>query len=83
MVEGEIDDIKWISANELLSEIKSNPKIYCPWMLIALELLDKSEEKMLEKYKDVLSLWINLKLKKELKKAIEYHLPDNRWRLVN
>ncbi len=83
MVEGEIDDIKWISADELFSEIKSNPKIYCPWMLIALELLDKSEKKMLEKHKDILSSWINLELKKELKKAIEFHLPDNKWRLVN
>jgi len=44
VVEDEIDKIKWISANELLSELKNNPKIYCPWMLIALELLDKSEE---------------------------------------
>jgi isopentenyl-diphosphate delta-isomerase len=83
MVEGEIDEIKWISAKGLLSEIKSNPKIYCPWMLIALELLDKSEKKMLEKHKDILSSWINLELKKELKKAIEFHLPDNKWRLVN
>lgn len=83
MVEGEIDDIKWISANELLSEIKSNPKIYCPWMLIALELLDKSEKRMLEKYKDILSSWVNLELQKELKKAIEFHLPNDKWRLVN
>jgi isopentenyl-diphosphate delta-isomerase len=52
-------------------------------MLIALELLDKSEKKMLEKHKDILSSWINLELKKELKKAIEFHLPDNKWRLVN
>ncbi len=83
MVEGEIDDIKWISANDLLSEIKSNPKIYCPWMLIALELLDKSEKRMLEKYKDILSSWVNLELQKELKKAIEFHLPNDKWRLVN
>jgi hypothetical protein len=37
-------------------------------MLIALELLDKSEKKILEKHKDILSSWINLDLKKELKK---------------
>lgn len=82
MIEGEIDEIKWISSNDLLSEIKNNPKIYCPWMLIALELLDKSEKKMLEKYRDILSLWINSELQKELKKAIQIHLPDNKWRLV-
>ncbi|MFB5605576.1 MAG: isopentenyl-diphosphate Delta-isomerase [Nitrosarchaeum sp.] len=82
MVEGEIDKIKWISSIELLSELKSNPKIYCPWMLIALELLDKSEKTMLEKHKSVLSIWINTELQKELQKAIKIHLPDNMWRLV-
>jgi len=82
MVEGEIDKIKWISAYELLSEIKNNPKIYCPWMLIALIFLDKSEKKMLEKYKDILSSWINSDLQTELKKAIQIHLPDDKWRLV-
>lgn len=82
MIEGEIDEIKWISANDLLSEIKNNPEIYCPWMLIALELLDKSEKKMLEKYKDILSSWINSELQKELKKVIQIHLPDNKWRLI-
>ena len=82
MVEGEIDEIKWISAIELLSEIKNNPKIYCPWMLIALIFLDKSENKMLEKYKNILSSWINLDLQTELKKAIQNHLPDDKWRLV-
>jgi len=82
MIEGEIDEIKWISASELLSEIKNNPKIYCPWMLIALIFLDRSENKMLEKYKDVLSSWINSDLQTELKKAIQNHLPDDKWRLV-
>ena len=42
IVEGEIDEIKWISSHEFLSKIKDNPRIYCPWMLIALIFLDKS-----------------------------------------
>lgn len=82
MVEGEIDEIKWISAQDLFSEIKNNPKIYCPWMLIALIFLDRSEDKMLEKYKDILSSWINSDLQTELKKAIQVHLSDNKWRLI-
>ena len=82
MIEGEIDQIKWISSKELLSEIKNNPKIYCPWMLIALKLLDRSEKPMLEKYKNILSSWINSELQRELQKAIRVHLPDNKWRLV-
>jgi isopentenyl-diphosphate delta-isomerase len=82
VVEDEIDKIKWISANELLSELKKNPKIYCPWMLIALELLGKSEKSMLKKYEDILSSWINSELQKELQKAIRVHLTDDKWRLV-
>jgi isopentenyl-diphosphate delta-isomerase len=82
VIEDEIDEIKLISANELLSDITSNPETYCPWMLIALGLLEKSEKSMLEKYKHVLSSWIDSKLQKELLRAIRTHLPDNKWRLV-
>lgn len=82
MIEGEIDQVKWITANELLLEIKTNPEIYCPWMLIALELLDKSEKDMLEKHQDVLSSWINEDMKKGLLDAIKVHLPEDKWRLV-
>jgi len=82
IVEEEIDLIKWVSANELLSEIKNNPKIYCPWMLIALKFLDKSEKTMFEKYKNILSLWVNPELQNELQKAIKVHLSDDKWRLA-
>lgn len=82
IVEDEIDEIKWVSVNELISEIKNNPKIYCPWMLIALKFLDKSENKTFEKHKNILSLWINSELQDELQKAIRIHLADDKWRLV-
>ncbi len=82
-IEGEIDKIKWISAKELLSELKTNPQIYCPWMLIALELLDKSEQSMLEKHGNVLSTWMNSEVHEGLYEAIKTHLPKDKWRLVN
>ena len=82
-IEYEIDEIKWISAKELLLELKVNPQIYCPWMLIALKLLDKSEKSMLEKHANILSTWMDSKIKDELQKAIKNHLPDNQWRIVN
>ena len=82
-IEGEIDEIKWISAKELLSEIKTNPKIYCPWMLIALEFLDKSDKSMLEKYANILSTWMNNEVHEGLIDAIKTHLPEDKWRLVN
>ncbi|QDI88635.1 isopentenyl-diphosphate Delta-isomerase [Candidatus Nitrosopumilus sp. SW] len=82
-IEGEIDEIKWISANELISEIKTNPQIYCPWMLIALELLDKSEKSMLEKHANILSTWMTSEIHEGLQNAIKTHLPQEKWRLVN
>ena len=82
-IEGEIDEIKWISATELLSEIKTNPKIYCPWMLIALEFLDKSDKSMLEKYANILSTWISNEIHVGLLEAIKTHIPEDKWRLVN
>jgi len=83
MVKGEIDKIRWISSNELANEIKENPKMYCPWMLIALEFLDESKKDILEKYQSVLSSWISEDVKKVLRSAIKSHLPDDKWRLVN
>ena len=82
-IEGEIDEIKWISSKELIAELKKNPQIYCPWMLIALELLEKSDKSMLEKHANVLSTWINSEVHDELQKAIKIHLPNDKWRLVN
>ncbi len=82
-IQGEIDEIKWISAKELLLELKTNPQIYCPWMLIALALLDKSEQSMLEKHGNILSTWMNNELQDRLHEAIKTHLPKDKWRLVN
>lgn len=82
-IEGEIDEIKWISSKELIAELKKNPQIYCPWMLIALELLEKSDKSMLKKHANVLSTWMNSEVHDELQKAIKIHLPNDKWRLVN
>ena len=82
-IEGEIDEIKWISAEELMSEIKTNPKIYCPWMLIALDLLEKSNKAMLKKHTNVLSTWMNSKIHEGLTEAIKVHLSEDKWRLVD
>jgi isopentenyl-diphosphate delta-isomerase len=81
-IQGEIDDIKWISSKELISELKINPEIYCPWMLIALELIDKSEDLMLKKYENILSAWMTSETHETFRQAIKVHLSDNNWRLV-
>ncbi len=82
-IEGEIDEIKWISASELIEDVKTNPQIYCPWMLIALKLLDKSKKTMLEKHGNVLSTWMNDETREELDEAIKNHLSNDKWRLIN
>ncbi|MCG3780130.1 MAG: Isopentenyl-diphosphate delta-isomerase [Nitrosopumilus sp.] len=82
-IEGEIEEIKWISAKELITEIKINPEIYCPWMLIALELLDKSEETVLKKHENVLSTWMSTEIHMVLQEAIKIHIPTGEWRLLN
>jgi isopentenyl-diphosphate delta-isomerase len=81
-IEGEIDEIKWISAEELLLELKSQPEVYCPWMIIALELLDKSEKSMLQKYENIFKSWMSSEMHEAFQQAIKLHLPDNNWRLV-
>lgn len=81
-IEGEIDAIKWLSATEMLSELKNNPKIYCPWLIIALEFLEKSEKPMLEKYKNILTNWMDREMRDAYQQAIKIHLPDDNWRLV-
>lgn len=81
-IEGEIEEIKWLSGVEMLSELKEKPKIYCPWLIIALEFLEKSEKTMLEKYDNILSGWISDEMSEVYKRAIKIHLPDDNWRIV-
>lgn len=81
-IEGEIDEIKWISGMEMLSELKNCPKIYCPWLIIALELLEKSDKTMLDKYDNILSSWMKNEMHLVYQNAIKNHLSDNNWRLV-
>jgi isopentenyl-diphosphate Delta-isomerase len=83
LVEEEISEIKFISSSELINDLKDQPQIYCPWMIIALYLLPSSEKSMLTKYQTIISKWITPEIKKSLKESIKFHLPDNNWRLVN
>ena len=51
-------------------------------MIIALELLDKSEKPMIEKYENILSPWMNNEMHEEFQQTIKVHLPDDNWGLV-
>ena len=83
LVKEEISETKWITPNELIEELKKNPQIYCPWMIIALYYLPNSEKSMLSKYDSIISQWVSPEMKKILEDSISYHLKDNNWRLVD
>ena len=82
-VEGEIDGIKRMSAAELLIDIKSDPKPYCPWMLIALYYMDRSKEDAPETHAGIISAWTGKEMHDGLLGAIAAHLPDDKWRLLD
>lgn len=82
LIEGEIEEIRWISAEEMFYELTKNPLKYCPWMIIALEFLEKSEKNSLKKYENILSKWMDDKMHEVYQKAIKIHLPDKMWRLL-
>lgn len=81
-IPGEIDEIKMMSPIELMSDLVSNPQKYCPWMLIALFFLDKSEKDMAN-YKEIFPNWVNKEMKEVVEKAINSHISRDKWRLVN
>ncbi|MFQ5572766.1 MAG: isopentenyl-diphosphate Delta-isomerase [Nitrosopumilaceae archaeon] len=83
VVDEEISEVKASSAAELKEEFEKNPQIYCPWMLVALFLLPSSEKSMIEKYKTILSPWLDPETRKSLEESIKYHFPNSNWRIVN
>ena len=83
LIQDEISEIKWMTANELKNELQKNSSSYCPWMLIALFLLSSSDKAMLEKYQKIISSWLEPEIKQVLQKSINEHLPKEKWRLVN
>ena len=81
-VKTEIDQTRWISAADLMLNLEENSSIYCPWMLIALAILNQSNTDTLKKYGNVLSAWVDNKTRKALLDAAQVHLPDTEWRVL-
>lgn len=81
--EGEIDKVRAVPADALFSEIELDPGRYCPWMLIALDLLDRSDAAALERHAGVLSGWMGKRAHDTLDRAISAHMPDDKWRLLH
>ena len=77
-IEGEIDEIKWISSKELLLELKTNPqKFIVHGCLFALRIIRINQiNPCSEKHANVLSTWMNSEVHDGLQKAIKIHLPE-------
>ncbi len=81
LVEDEISAIKWVTFDELLSEIEKSPQIFCPWMIVALYFLPESKNNIDETNKKILKMWNKGELRNRLEASLKYHFPDNQWKL--
>jgi len=80
-IKEEISDIKWVSPDEILSQLKNNSSNYCPWMALALYFLADLKTKILPKHKTVLEEWVKPNLKPILGKIVKFYFPNNHWEL--
>ncbi|WOV93369.1 MAG: NUDIX domain-containing protein [Candidatus Nitrosoabyssus spongiisocia] len=80
LVEKEISETRWISAEQLIQELKQSSKEFCPWMLIALYLLPKVNPQIITKHK--LDGWLMKDTLDIIYNATKIHLADEKWRLV-
>ena len=81
-VRGEIDGVRTASAGQMAADAAENPGAYCPWMLVALYMLDRSDRAALEKHSGILDPWMAKEVKDSLLGAISSHMPRESWRLV-
>ncbi len=79
----EISEVRMVSADELGAEVADDPGVFCPWMLIALCLLDSSQKEAMERYGGVLRPWMGHGMQERMREAAGAHLPESRWRLCN
>ena len=87
LIKDEIFEIKWISPDELKNELEQNRDVYCPWMVIALLLLDskpdmRASSHSLTRFNSLITKWASDDLKRVYENAIKHYIPDNNWRLV-
>lgn len=81
LVKEEIDDIKWVSLDELLVDIKKSTQIYCPWMILALYFLQESRTDVMPEHRFILTEWIRSDVKRILEKPLLFHFLDKNWEL--
>ncbi len=81
LIKEEISDIKWVTLDDLLEDVKKSPHLYCPWMIVALYFLSESETDVLPEHKSILNMWVRSDVKQILEEPLRYHFPDKKWGL--
>jgi isopentenyl-diphosphate Delta-isomerase len=82
LIKDEISEVKWITPDEIKTELENNRDDYCPWMVIALYFLDECESDTKEKFNSLISDWTKDDLKMTYENAIKHYIPQDNWRLV-
>jgi len=81
LIKEEVSDIKWVTLDDLLEDVKKSPHLYCPWMIVALYFLSESETDVLPEHRSILNVWVRSDVKQILEEPLRYHFPDNKWGL--
>jgi isopentenyl-diphosphate delta-isomerase len=81
LVKDEISAIKWMTHDQLLSEIEKSPHMFCPWMLVALYFLPESSNNVSQIHRRILEMWCKVNIKNRLEKPLKYHFPNKMWEL--
>lgn len=81
LIEDEISAAKWVTLDQLLTEIEKFPHTFCPWMIVALYLLSDSNDNVSESSKKILEIWTGGNVRRRLEKSLKYHFPNNMWEL--
>ncbi len=74
----EISEARWVTSDELATELNTSVMYYCPWMIIALYLLStKNNSDGYNFHK-----WTKPKIKGSLESSLKHYFSDNEWRLI-
>lgn len=82
IVPGEITEVSWLAADELAVQVAKTPAKFCPWMLLALYLLDQSDPAVLQKRAGTLDCWTAGYVRDAMGAAAGEHLAASEWRMV-
>ena len=79
----EVEQVRWVTADEMLKLLRDDPISYCPWMIIALYFMRDSKKDVVQKHTVVLKDWLGEDVRAQFLSAIEKHLSRDKWRILS